>query len=170
MENRMDRLEQPFGDNQLTMSLEEQRLIKRITRLTLLLGILVGIFLVFLVLVLYNTFLIPRGGPHLVAPVIDELLLPLALISFGTVFVIQWKLQILRGQYIAFRGNIDNTFSLQLGILGINFIGMGCLILLIRWGNVSSTIVFPIIGIWFLGFLGIYLYLPFRNKRRETHQ
>ncbi len=168
MENRMDRSEQLPTNNQSTMSPEELQRFKRITRFTLLLGILIGIFLVLLAVVLYNTFLTPRGGSHLVAPVVDELLLPLALISSGAIFILQWRLQTLRGQYLAFRHVIDSTFSLQVGILGINFIGMGCLFLLIRWGNLPSNIVFPIIGVWFLSFLAICLYLPFRGKGREA--
>ncbi len=170
MESLVNCPDQPSRDNQSTMSPQEQRLIKRITRLTLLLGILIGISLVFLAVELYITFLIPRGGLLLVSPRVDELLLPLALISFGVIFVLQWKLQILRGQYFAFQRITDSTFSLQLGILGINFIGMGCLFLLIRWGNLPSNVMFPIIGVWFLSFLAVYLYLPFRGKRREAQR
>ncbi len=168
MENRMSRSEQPLEDNQSTISLEEQYLVKRIIKLTLLLGILIGISLIFLAVVLNNTFLIPRGSFHLVTPVVDKLLLPIVLILFGVVFIIQWNLQLLRGRYIAFQRSIDSTFSLQLGILGMNFAGLGCLFLLIQWGNLPSKVVFPIIGLWFLSFLAVYFYLPFRKKRREN--
>lgn len=170
MESLTDPSSQPSGDNQSAASLQEQQLIRRITRLTLLKGILIGISLIFLVARLYNTFLIPRGGFPLVSHEVDELLLPLALISFGTIFALQWRLQILCQQHPAFQRNTDGTFSLMLGILGINFIGMGCLILLIRWGNLPSNVMFPIIGIWFLSFLAVYLYLSFRGKQHETQR
>jgi len=168
MESLTDLSSQQSGGNQSAASPQKQRLIKHIMRLTLLKGILIGISLVFLMVELYKTFLIPRGGSLLVSPGINESLLPLALISFGTIFALQWRLQILCQQHPAFQRNTDGTFPLMLGILGINFIGMGCLILLIRWGNLPSNVMFPIIGIWFLSFLAVFLYLSSQGKQHKA--
>src|ERR1019366_2348480 len=167
MENRVGRLIRSPKENQPTPLPEELQIIKHITRLTLLLGIMIGITLVFLAMVLYNTFFAPRGGPSLFAPIALELLLPLILISSGAAFVTQWRLQILRCQSTVFRNNIDTTFSWQLGILGISFIGAGCLILLIRRTSLPASIGLQAIGIWFIGFLAAYLYLLFHNRLRK---
>ena len=104
MENSMDDRDQLFeGNRSLTSQNEhlaspafrqeqptasaEQRLFKRITRWTLLLGILIGIVLVFYGVMEYDFFLAPKGSFHIATPAVDALLVLFSFIPFQWVSV-----------------------------------------------------------------------------------
>lgn len=71
----------------------EQRLIKRVMRLTLLQGIL---DMVLFGVLLYDFLIARKGGFHIATPSVDELLLSLVFILQGVVSILQWKAQVLR--------------------------------------------------------------------------
>ncbi len=150
METGMDRPDQPAGDDQSSLSASkfssspellhlsipsapspEQRLFRRITWLTLLLGVMFGIFLTLSGGLWYvSAGFIPYAF-YPTSPIIYRLLGPLTMTAFGFVPILLGIVQRLRKQYFAFRpGRFDlldnypwpfNSLSFGLFFIWISF-------------------------------------------------
>lgn len=136
MENSMDRPDQVLEANQSPALLQEQsppptlspehRLFRRITWLTLLLGIMIGIWLTLLGGLWYiSTGSIPNAF-YPTSPIIYRLLGPLSSAAFGFVALLLGGVQRLRSQHPAFRsGRFDYPWPFTSVSFGLLFIWVG---------------------------------------------
>jgi hypothetical protein len=126
-----------MAEPQMESMPEQPHLLKRIMRLTLLLGILSGMWLVFLGVMLYDFLLRPTGAFSLVDPRVDEVLLPLLFLLQGSIVALRWHIQRLRTQLFAFWHANEGVRVPQVGhplIIGLFTVGMGGWLLINYWG------------------------------------
>lgn len=173
MENRMDR--QPLSsEHELPtppVLLQEPhtlapdlRLITRVMRWTLLTGMMLGCSLTLFGIEEFHT---PLQISDLV---IAHLLGPLWSIAFGATGVLYWNVQRLRSQLAALRRNADGLFSRRLfGLLGIEFIGLGCVVLLAPYlpQDVAQLLISVGGPTSLMLIFGIDVYLTFQSNRRR---
>lgn len=111
----------------------EQQLFKRITRLTLILGILIGMYLVFLGVMFYDFFIASRS--------VDDLLPPLSIFLLGSIWVLRWKVQSLRSHFPALRDNSAVPDSWRyFGLLGLLMMGLPVFALIERVMNLPDVV------------------------------
>jgi hypothetical protein len=149
----------------------EQRLISRITRLTLVQDIVIGICLVLLGVLLYDVFIRRGSGFHIATPGVDELLLPLLFILQGVAYTLWWRGQVLRSRLPGFQRNTKRESSnRQRGLLGPFVTGLGCFMFVSIAADLPSSVVYLILIIGSIGgiclMLGFDWYLSQRAARR----
>ncbi len=112
-------------------AIAEQRLLNRVMRLTLVLGIVIGICLILFAVLLYDVFIARRSGFHIAAQGVDELLLPLVMILQGIAFILRWRAYILRSHLPGFQRNTKRELSIrQQALTGLFIIGLSCFFLI----------------------------------------
>src|SRR5690348_16143667 len=149
-------------------SAAEQRLFKRLNWLMLLLGILVGIFIVVIGVALHDFDPTFRRAARLASPMTDERLVPLTWILFGAIVIVEWWRRRLRTQLEAIwhpAANKKTSLSLYHVVNGVCLICYGVFLLVVIALNYefSFDTVLLLVGGW----LGAILWAWWYMWRRE---
>jgi hypothetical protein len=147
----------------------ERHLSKSITRLAFCLGFLGSLVLIFMGVLLYDSFFTAKGGFHVVTPDADTLLLPLSFISMGVLSILRWKVHLLskllsaaqRQETLSQEGFGWLLFLSPFGIMGLFFIFAG---VEMTWWHFPPLAVILAVGA--LSFLGSALF--FSPPRSHT--
>ncbi len=153
----------------------QNQLLKRMTRITFVCGMLVGVLLVFMVVSL-NTIVVRHTGiSFLTFPLVDGFLYPCTLLVGGILLVLKGRLQTLSMQLEAIWQTpiptvLGKTRSFVDPVIwGLFIIGLGSLSLIAEIWDLGLSVVWTLIGI--VGLLVLCLAIWYqlrRNNRRST--